>query len=241
MTCKQANYKKIKAAMQPGDVIAFAGIDGISGWIKSATNGPVSHVGVVLRSSANAAAADGVSTDEPSTTDTFPQIIESRGELDERFGVKVRGLGKLIEGFEGTIWWLPLNDAVRTRLDLEQFRAFLLEKENLPFDILQAIGSASDDLDQIPILGDFTRNPEDFSAFFCSELVAAGLEAGGLIQSINCSEVTPLDLCRFRIYAGAYYQLKGPKTPIPGYNTLNPEGWGESRSGDSLWAQAPTR
>ena len=122
---------------------------------------------------------------------------------------------------------------------METFKAFLLERQNLPFDIPQAIGSASDDLDQIPIIGDFTRNPEEFSAFFCSELVTAGLEAGGLIQSINCSEVTPLDLVQFAIYQGAYYQLKGTKTLIPGYNTLDPEGWGEPQPGTSSWASQP--
>ena len=110
---------------------------------------------------------------------------------------------------------------------MEKFRTFLLEKENLPFDIPQAISSASDDLDELPLIGDMVRNKEDFSAFFCSELVTAGLEAGGLIQSTKCSEVTPLDLCQFAIYEATYYQLKGPETPIPGYNTLNPEGWGE--------------
>ena len=227
MTWKQANYEQIKTAMQPGDVIAFAGIDGISGWIKSVTNGPVSHVGVVL------------SPTSDRVSDVSPQIIEARGELDERFGVKVRGLGGYMDNFAGTIWWLPLDEAVRARLDVERFKAFLLEKQNLPFDIPQAIGAASDDLDQIPIVGNFTRNPEDFSAFFCSELVTAGLEAGGLIRSINCSEVTPLDLVQFAIYQGTYYQLKGPKTPIPGYNTVDPEGWGEPAPGADAWAPAP--
>jgi hypothetical protein len=228
MTWKQANYDTVKRAMKPGDVIAFAGIDGISSWIKSVTKGPISHVGVILRP-----ATDGASEDD------FPQIIEARGELDERFGVKERGLGKYMDSFVGNIWWLPLKEPIRARLDVERFRTFLLEKKGLPFDIGQAIGSASDELDQIPVIGDFTRNREDFSAFFCSELVTAGLEAGGLIRSINCSEVTPLDLVQFAIYEGTYYQLKGSKTLIPGYNTLDPEGWGESARGTSAWAPVP--
>jgi hypothetical protein len=236
MTWKQANYEDVKGAIAPGDVIAFAGIDGISGWIKAVTNGPVSHVGIVLRSSADACSADGTSADSTSadstsedeaSEDNSPQIIEARGELDERFGVKVRGLGVYMDSFPGTIWWLPLAQAVRARLDVERFKAFVLEKLNLPFDIPQAIQAAADDLDEIPLIGDLVRNKEDFAAFFCSELVTAGLEAGGVIQSLNCSEVTPLDLVQFAIYEGTYYQLKGPETPLPGYNTLDPEGWGE--------------
>jgi hypothetical protein len=140
-------------------------------------------------------------------------------------------LDEHIAGYHGDIWWLPLSDAVRSRLDVERFTAFLVEKEDLPFDVPQAIQAASDDLDHIPLVGEWTRNKEDFSALFCSELVAAGLEAGGALPSLNCSEVTPLDLVRFEIYQGTYYQLKGPKTLIPGYNTVNPVGWGiESRA-----------
>jgi hypothetical protein len=235
MTWQQANYEESKEQMQPGDVIAFAGIDGVSTWIKSVTNGPVSHVGVVLRTRAGETSTP----DDASAIDTFPQIIEARGELDERFGVKERGLGTYMDSFDGTIWWLPLDAAVRARLDLGRFRAFLLEQVDRPFDIPQAIGAASDDLDEVPFIGDLVRNREEFSAFFCSELVTAGLEAGSVFQSINCSEVTPLDLVRFAIYRGTYYQLKGPKTPIPGYNTLEPEGWGEPKPGTSSWAPAP--
>jgi hypothetical protein len=66
-----------------------------------------------------------------------------------------------------------------------------------------------------------------FSQFFCSELAAAGLEAGGVIKSINASEVTPIDLCKFNLYQSDYYQIKGGKRIIGGFNTLSPEGWGE--------------
>ena len=90
----------------------------------------------------------------------------------------------------------------------------------------QAVKSALDALDDIPFAGSLTRNDEDFSRFFCSELVAAALEKGKVIKKINASEVTPNDLCRFSIYSGTYHQLKGPKRAIGGHNTLSPEGWG---------------
>jgi hypothetical protein len=70
-----------------------------------------------------------------------------------------------------------------------------------------------------------TDTPEDFSRWFCSELVAAGLEYGGALPPINCSEVTPIDLCRFAIYADAYYQLSGRPTAIRGYNSIIVERW----------------
>jgi len=72
-----------------------------------------------------------------------------------------------------------------------------------------------------------THNIEDFSRLFCSELVAAALEASGAISHLNASEVTPIDLCQFAIYREDYYQLKGEQELIEGYNTLSPEGWGE--------------
>jgi hypothetical protein len=211
MTWQEADYDAVKVKMKPGDVIAFAGRDGISDWIKAATEGPVSHVGVVLRSSQAHAS---------------PQIIEATADLGEHYGVSRRWLDEHIAGYNGSMWWLPLSDAVRSRLDVKRFTTFLMEKENLAFDVGQAIQSAADDLDHVPVVGEWTHSKEDFSALFCSELVSAGLEAGGAIPSLNCSEVTPLDLLRFAIYQGTYYQLKGPRTPIPGYNSLNPAGWG---------------
>jgi hypothetical protein len=211
MTWQQANYDAVKEEMRPGDVIAFAGKDGISEWIKAVTRGPVSHVGVVLRSSQAHAS---------------PQIVEATPDLSEHYGVSLRWLDEHIAGYHGDIWWLPLSDAVRSRLDLERFTTFLEEKEDLPFDVPQAIQAAADDLDHVPLVGEFTLNKEDFSALFCSELVAAGLEASGAIPSLNCSEVTPMDLLRFAIYQGTYYQVKGSKTLISGYNTVDPAGWG---------------
>jgi hypothetical protein len=166
-------------------------------------------------------------------TQQYPEIISLMftngtlidADLNEHYGVSLRWLDEHIVGYQGSMWWLPLSAAVRSRLDVERFTAFLVEKEDLPFDVPQAIQSAADDLDHVPLVGELTHSKEDFSALFCSELVAAGLEAGGAIPSLNCSEVTPLDLLRFAIYQGTYYQLKGPKTPIPGYNTVNPAEW----------------
>jgi hypothetical protein len=92
---------------------------------------------------------------------------------------------------------------------------------------VQAIKSALDDFEDAPLFGQMTHSKEDFTSFFCSELVAAGLEAGGAIENVNCSEVTPMDLCKFSIFQERYYQLKGDRKLIEGYNRLRLEDWGE--------------
>ena len=110
---------------------------------------------------------------------------------------------------------------------LQHFFDFLLHQERKEYDMPQAIMSAIDFLDGVNTGFVTTRNAEDFTRFFCSELAAAALEASGAIRNINASEVTPADLCRFSIYDNTYYQLKGADEFIGGFNTLEPENWGE--------------
>jgi hypothetical protein len=214
MTWQQANYDDVKDAMRPGDVVAFGGTKFYSEVSKTMTRSPVSHVALVLRSS--------LPPDDVSSPQSSPQIIEAIKE-----GIVVRWLDEHITGYPGNIWWLPLSDAIRDRLDLAKFSAFLLEQVGVPFDTPQAAQAVLDELDHIPLIGDLTHSEEDFSALFCSEVAAAGLEAGGAIGSLNCSEVTPIDMFQFAIYQGTYYQIKGPRTLVAGFNTVNPEGWGE--------------
>ena len=100
-------------------------------------------------------------------------------------------------------------------------------RERKPYDMPQAIKSALDTLDMLPFgLHGPGYNSEDFSKFFCSELVAAGLEEAGAVGTVNASEVTPIDLCRWQIYEGEYYLLKGdPEKKISRFNTASPEDW----------------
>jgi hypothetical protein len=212
-----AKYEAVRDRMQPGDVVAFGGKGDFSDIIKWATRASVSHVGVILQSKLT---FEG--TPQPGY---FNQIIESTS-LNGFSGVSISRLSDRLFSYEGDLWWLPLATPARGRLDLKTFYDFLLHQEHKPYDTPQAIKSALDDLDKIPLLGRMTRNVEDFSRFFCSELVAAGLEAGGVIRKINASEVTPIDLCMFDLYQDEYYQLKGRQKVIRGYNTLDPEGWG---------------
>lgn len=225
MAWTKADYDSVQQEMQPGDVIAFGGIGGFAGVIKWATLGTVNHVAVVLSSDSPAGSTSQEGPSQPLAHAV--QIIESTSALDEFPGVNTRDLEERIEGHIGEVWWLPLSEETRQKLDPAKFHAFLHQQLGKGYDSVQAIKSATDDFEDAPLFGRFTHSQEDFMRFFCSELVAAGLEAGGAIESVNCSEVTPMDLCKFSIFQETYYQLKGNRKLIEGYNRLDPEGWGE--------------
>jgi hypothetical protein len=218
MSLSKSIYQNVRDQMQPGDVIAFSGKGQFSEVIKWATRSGVSHVGVILQSKL-------LIEDKPQEG-LFNQIIESTS-LNGFSGVSISRLSDRLATYDGEIWWLPLSDACRSRLNIKKFYDFLLHQEHKPYDTPQAVKSALDALDAVPLLGRLTYNVEEFSAFFCSELVAAALEAGGAVKSINASEVTPIDLCMFNLYKDKYHQLKGKNKPIKGFNTTDPEGFGE--------------
>lgn len=211
-------YGVARNQMKPGDVIAFSGRGAFSKIIKLATHSSVTHVGIILQTK--------LLIDGNPQAGFFNQIIEST-TLNGFSGVTINRLSNHIDTYDGEMWWLPLNDTVRSKLNFKGFYDFLLHQERKPYAIPQAIKSALDALDKIPLLGSATYNIEDFSKFFCSELAAAALEAGGAISSINSSEITPIDLCKFSIYRDDYYQLKGEDRDILGYNSLSPERWSE--------------
>lgn len=221
MTMERMDYQEARSMMKPGDVVAFGGKGHFSELVKFATRSDVSHMGVILQTR--------VIDDE--TGRFFNQIIEST-VLHNYKGVEISRLSDRLEVYEGEIWWLPLDAHLReTRFDSVSFYNFLFNhaRARKGYDVPQALQSAIDVLDDLPFgLHGPGYNREDFSRFFCSELVAAGLESAGMVGPINASEVTPIDLCRWKIYAGTYYQLKGgADKQISRYNTLDPAAWNE--------------
>ena len=210
-----AQFEDVKGRMLPGDVIAFGGRSLFSGIIRWAKRGPVSHVGVMLDVRAE------------SETEKTVRMIEATSTTDDIKGVAIRGVKERLNSIRGELWWLPLGEEVRKKLNVPTFQALLMEQTGKSFDPGQAAKAATDTTDHVPILKEATHNEEDFSRFFCSELVTAALEKAGALPSLNCSEVTPMDICRFTIFNGSYYQLKGVRKTIRGYNTVNPKGWGE--------------
>lgn len=219
MSANQMSYEEARKLMRPGDVIAFGGKGHFSEIIKFATFSSVSHVGVILQTKIA----------EDDTDRFFNQIIESTS-LNGFNGVNVSRFSDRLDTYEGELWWLPLSDSIRESFDKKMFYNFLFNqaKAKKPYDMPQAIKSAVDALDNLPFdLHGPTFNKEDFSKFFCSELVAAGLEISGAIDSVNASEVTPIDLCRWNIYKNNYYQLKGESSKrISRFNTISPTNWG---------------
>lgn len=210
-------YKEARRRMRPGDVIAFGGKGRLSDMIKFATRSNVSHVGVILQTKV---------TDD-TTGRFFNQIIESTS-LNGFTGVSISRFSDHIRDYQAELWWLPLSAKIRKdRFNSVAFFDFLFQQNRKEYDALQAVKSAFDALDQLPFgMHGPTYNKEDFDKFFCSELVAAGLEAAGSVGPVNASEVTPIDLCRWKIFKKTYYRLKGDGSKrISGYNTLDPKRW----------------
>ena len=218
MAVKPILYEEARKQMKAGDVIAFSGKGDFSEIIKWATRSNISHVGVILQSKLliGNEAQDGI----------FNQIIEST-TLNGFSGVTISRLSDRLDTYDGEIWWLPIKKDIDEKMDKKKFYDFLIHQQRKEYDMPQAVKSALDALDRVPILGRATHNQEDFSRFFCSELVAAALEVAGAIKNINASEVTPIDMCTFALYEDDYYQLKGDHKEIRGYNSTNPTGWGQ--------------
>ncbi|TNE67564.1 MAG: hypothetical protein EP335_01280 [Alphaproteobacteria bacterium] len=219
MTPIPISYADARPRMKPGDVIAFSGKGHFSEIIKLATLSDVSHVGVILQTQM-------VGDDEDRF---FNQIIES-ATVRGFSGVSASRLSERLADYDGNIWWLPIR--MNLKVEIEKYKAFynfLFKQAALrkPYDLPQALLSAVDILEHTALEDDMPGyNREDFEKFFCSELVAAGLEVAGVVPRINASEVTPIDLCRWNIYEQDYYVLKGEGQPkISRFNRLDPGLW----------------
>ncbi|MFZ5584807.1 MAG: hypothetical protein ACOZHQ_02645 [Thermodesulfobacteriota bacterium] len=225
MAIKLSKYDKVRDQMLPGDVIAFGGKGHFSEIIKRVTFSKVSHVAVVLQTQA---------TYEAGPDRRFFNLIVESTKWDGFMGVDAIRLSDRLKSYDGQVWWLPLNRELRKtrRFDQKKFFDFLYAQKGRPYDLKQAVNSVLDDLDGL--LGQMSPflNCEDFSRFFCSELVAAGLEEAGLLDALNASEVTPADLCQWSIYEPDHHQLYIDKMPppkermeIPRYNRYDPALW----------------
>jgi hypothetical protein len=217
---KSSSYSEVRSQMKPGDVIAFAGKDNFSDVIKWATRSNVSHVGVVFETKVmfEDEAQPGVIVDVMESTTLYVDPVTGK----RTSGVQRSRLSDRIKYHNGQIWWLPLSDRSRQNLDLKKFADFMLHHDKREYDLPQAILAGVDTLDKLGV----TKNTEDFAKFFCSELVAAALEASGVIGKINASEVTPIDLCCFSLFEDDYYLLTGETLEINGFNTRSPENFG---------------
>ncbi|WP_390617858.1 hypothetical protein [Maricurvus nonylphenolicus] len=219
MALQRISYQDARPQMKPGDVIAFAGRSSLSKIIRMVTMSNITHVGTILKSQVGPMELN--------------QIVEST-EVNGFCGVNISRFSDRLDAYDGEVFWLPVRKDLP--FDADKFFTFLFDKaeKKHKWDALQALKSGFDFLDDIPGFDIFTKNKEDMSKIYCSELVAAGFEAAGSIPNINCSEVTPIELCRWNIFEDNYYVLNesvADGTPdedltISRFNSAAPDAWG---------------
>jgi len=186
---KQSNYELERDYLKSGDLIAFGGKGAVSRLIKLKTSSKVSHVGIVLE------------TNTDYCDRNIVQLIESTSLGDGFAGVQINKMSTRVKQYEGEIWILPMNDKTRLNLNLKDYITWLTSQTGKAYDTPGAIGAGLDGL--------FPDTQEDFSKLFCSELVSGGLQAGNAIdESVNASEETPIDNCRYKIWKSTI-QIKG--------------------------------
>lgn len=220
---QMSKYADVRRHMLPGDIIGFGGKGNTSDFIKWAIRSPVSHVGIVLQRCVCIRGTPELDqAGQPVSDRFFNEVIESTS-LGGKSGVQINRISDRLHAYKGEVWWLPLHPDVRKRLEMDAYWNFLFAQEGKEYDTVQAIKSGID----INVLGkDWVYNDEDYAKFFCSELCAAALKAGGVIDTINASEVTPKDLVQFKLYKNVYHQISGECQEIKGYNTRGYEGFG---------------
>ncbi len=193
MSCHLSSYLAVRDRIQPGDIIAFSGHGLSSNVVKIATDSVVSHVGIVL-------------TARMTERGLTHEMIESM-PVEGATGVTIRDLQERALTHKSILWWLPLSPTARRRLDVGRLQAFLQQQDGKVYDFVQAIHAGVDLT--IPWLSHVGHAVENHEAWFCSELVAAGLKAGGLLPKVNVSEMTPKELCTLALFQDEYYQLNG--------------------------------
>jgi len=188
---KSSSYDLVRESLKPGDLVAFGGRGPASAIIKMATRSYVSHVGIVLKTSIDWCDRSMV------------QVIESTSLGDGFAGVQVNRLSTRYEQYKGEMWVLPMLPSVYHDMNMKQFITWMTEKVGVAYD---APGAIMAGLDLLPDVS------EDFSKIFCSELVSGGLQAGGAIaDEINASEETPIDNCRYDVWAEPIQILGDPR------------------------------
>jgi hypothetical protein len=219
MNMKRIDYESARSEMKPGDVIALGGKGYFSELTKFITSSNISHVGVILQTT--------MLNDVSGRF--FNQIVQTNMTFNYA-GISTERLSDLLDNYDGDLWWLPLDDKLReNKFDQSQFFDFIFNqaRQNMRYDIPQALKSSVDALDELDIgIYGARHTSDEFSKFLSSQLIAAAFEKSGIIGSVNASAVAPIDLCRWEIYGNNYYQLKGDaNNDIARYNSMSPSLW----------------
>ena len=180
-------YESFRAQMKTGDVLAFSGKSRTSRLIRWATRSPYSHVGLLWVARLPGGFGQSVMLIESTTLVDLPDAVTRRMHK----GVQLHFASQRIAAYPGKVWWVPLREPLKPAQQRRMER-WLRETHcrQVAYDRAQALGAAFDLFDSLGL-----ANEPDFSALFCSELVARALQVAGLVDaSMNPSELTPHDV-----------------------------------------------
>lgn len=176
--------------MKTGDVIAFEGMALTSAIIKTVTNSPFSHVGIIVEDENE----DGkrILCYESTARAFCPDLVHEEWYA----GVHLFDLKKRAASYPGRVWWVSLKESLEDESKIKIVE-WLKEQhaKKVPFDKLQLTS-----LGFIQV-GFKLPSEEDLDMMFCSEMVASALKHVGLISpEINASIQTPTDVVNYEIY-----------------------------------------
>ncbi len=193
-------YNSVRDSIRPGDVIAFWGRGFISGAISLLTRGP-SHVGGVYDVGAGAGRRI---------------VLAESTTLNGRSGVQFNYLSERLAEYPGDADLITLSERTRSQLDMDATLAFWKAQEGKPYD-RRAIAAFV--LRRIPVVGWIPYFHHGCpNAWFCSEDIVAGYEAGGLPIGLEPDEVNPHRMVELPLYDEQIHLIGKPRT-IRNFNT----------------------
>ncbi|NOQ25560.1 MAG: hypothetical protein GQ564_09395 [Bacteroidales bacterium] len=199
------NYSNIRKELKTGDLVIFGGQYTLSKLIRLVTRFPASHVALIIKKD------DRISFVEASEGDMYP----------EREGVIINYFSNSIPFYKGDIWIARLSDEIRSKIDEDKMYDFIVEQVGKGYDYKNMKNAGFDFLDKFSSL---TKNKEDASKLFCSELIAVAYKHMGILpENSNTSEYTPADIIKLNIFNHVYYQIKAFKykaIKLPEFNSI---------------------
>ncbi len=201
------DYATARKVVQSGDVVAFGGKSLLSKIVKAAGKTVVSHSGVIVTALAG---------------DTEPQFFESTVRLkgsNPVSGARVTSFQNRWNEYDGELWLLPLAAEIRKEFfDEPAFRDFVAEADGKDFDLGEGFAIIWREI--LEQLEGSDLVAEQY--YFCSELVADAFLHAGTIADVDPSEVSPKDLCRWKMYGDTYFVREGQVQTrrIRRFNTL---------------------
>jgi hypothetical protein len=184
-------YAEVRESMSEGDVLLFSGEGFVSSLVRWATRSNLSHAGLI--------------TYWPDWVSKRKRVmVTDSTQIGGRLGVATRPLSELLATYQGCVWWLPLSQDCRSRVNERALQLYLRQAQRLKYDLAGCVRAG--------FRAVFRRNlapvGESERRVFCSEFAAFALEHAGVHDFPNCSLVTPADLAFAGLYRGVY-QLAG--------------------------------